>query len=505
MSNILGIRGAAPGGGSAANRQTVPEPSFAFYSALTDSIVQYMAHVRARRPRGLAYKGLDLSHAFEASLYFGCVHDEGLRVLFERPGSFFGVRRLASPAARLIAVQSFAKGPARAAIARIDWLVNQMRTAKRRFLPLQSPAVASPTEPGPPILFLARSERFARYMLPVADALKADCAFLVHQGGGDLRRTISAAGHRVFAYEVHSTRVDMGRLLADYTTYLANYVDGVETALLRTSPRVVVIPEGNSAEDEIVSRVAQAQGIESVCLQQGWSPIAHPGFRNMSYSQMLVWGAGFAELLAADNPQQRFAAVGNYSLPVLPSEHSSRAGVLFLFQGFDNWLGGRRSAEAMLTLVEQTAEALPASPVFIRPHPVVGFPQEALARLAHHPNVTVERPDEMPLAQALAKARVSVSAYSTTILESIAAGTVPLIFNTTGMPHYWPNIAAAGAGLEIRDPEEARRTLLDLLDDEARLRRFERPIAAFTERFFSNRGGAALEATVGTLRQLAGC
>jgi hypothetical protein len=296
---------------------------------------------------------------------------------------------------------------------------------------------------------------------------------------------------------------DTGRVLRKYAPYLIDFAQGVEMALKSTGARLVVVPEGNSAEDEIVNRVARKLGMNTACLQQGWSPIVHPGFRNLSYTEMLVWGQGFADLLQPFNPAQHFSCVGNYQLPTASHSANSGTGVLFFFQGFDNWLGGRASAEAMLALAERLAGCDTGVPVYLRPHPSAPFPSELMARIASKPNLIVEPGDRVSLAEALAKAKVSVSTYSTTILESVAAGVVPIIFNTTTMPKYWPDVDAAKAGIEIRDLDSAETCILNLLKGPSGTSDFLAPMQALADQFFCARAEAALENICTRLKLLA--
>jgi hypothetical protein len=294
----------------------------------------------------------------------------------------------------------------------------------------------------------------------------------------------------------------MGRLISACGRHLAGEAQAFSDVLAQMKGKLVVVPEGNAPDDEVLARVAEKHGIASACVQQGWSPILHPAFHNFHYDAMLVWGEGFADLLAPANPRQCFLATGNFHLSAAGGR--TGPGILFLLQGFDDWLGGRHGAEAMLTLAEGVAGALPGQPVFVRPHPVVPMPAEARVRLERFPNIHIESPADVPLAEAFAKSCVSVSSYSTAILESIAAGVVPLIFNTAGLPRYWPDVADAGAGLEIRDPAEALQTLIGLAQDADRLGDFQDPMQAFTDRFFRFRGASAVVESSGALRRLAG-
>jgi hypothetical protein len=425
-------------------------------------------------------------------------------MLHENPANVAAVSRLRSPQTRLIALHGFAQGPALRAVRQRDTLLNTARIVWRTIRrPTGGPAIMRDAAArSVPVLFLGRSLRFARFLMPLAESLRADCAFLVPVGERDV---VSFVRQRGLAFQTYGPggvpHGRMGRLISDRGRHLASEAQAFSDALARTRAKLVVVPEGNAPEDEVLARVTEKLGIASACVQQGWSPILHPAFHNLRYDTMLVWGDGFADLLASANPRQHFLASGNFHLA--QAEDRAGQGILFLLQGFDGWLGGRHSALAMLALIEGVAKELPDRPVFVRPHPVVPLPVDARIRLERFANVHIEDPADVPLAQAFAKSVISVSAYSTGILESIAAGVVPVIFNTAGLPRYWPDVARAGAGLEIRDPEVALQALIGLAEP-GRLEAFQEPMRSFSARFFKFRGAAAVMESVAALRHLAG-
>lgn len=476
--------------------------SYAFYIALTEAIMTLVERVRRSDSAQLRSGGMDFSHAFEAMLYFACVHDPGLIGLHENPGDVDAARLLQGAPARLLAQNGFAQDAALRWVARRDRIAGLYKKVKRAVGSggNNAPITAEKSAAAAPILFFARSPRFAHYFRPIADRLRGRCAFLVPDGDEALRAMPPQWGHPVLSYRgAAEPQNAAGRMLADNAPHLLNCAKGLEQALLQSEARLVVVLEGNSPDDEIVNRVAHKLGRRTACLQQGWSPIVHPGFRNLSYDDLLVWGEGFAELLAPYNPAQHFTAVGNHQLRLHPA--GERSGVLFFFQGFEKWLGGYQSTEAMLSLVERVAES--AVPVYVRPHPVAPFPASVLARLSRWPNIHVEPPSQVALADAFAKARISVSTYSTTILESAAAGTVPVIFNTTTMPRYWPDVDAAGAGLEIGDIDAAESAIRRLLADRPFFDSFAAPMADFAARFFRAVGDPALTEVETVLLRLA--
>src|SRR3954465_2887322 len=83
----------------------------------------------------------------------------------------------------------------------------------------------------------------------------------------------------------------VGESLWSYPSLMRGF-DRVVTALSRMRASRTVVVEGMSPLDEIGSQASKALGIRSICLQQGWSPLVHAGFRGMTHSTMTVWGEG---------------------------------------------------------------------------------------------------------------------------------------------------------------------------------------------------------------------
>lgn len=483
-----------------ASSATAPTQSHAFYMAITAAIMALTDRIRREAPVSLRYAGLDLSHAFETSLYYAAAQDAGLLRLFADPQDGNAAGLLRTPQARLVA-EHFAQGPVLDAVRRKGAVMDLARRIKwalplgPRPLPLPLPSGATPSSP---ILFLARSLRFARFLRPLVETLQGAAGFLVPDEDDALVSELRSWGIACHSYRVHvRPRGQAGALIISHGRYLAGLADSFGAALAGLSPRLVVVPEGNAPEDDVLARVAERLGVASACIQQGWSPILHPGFRNLRYDAMLVWGEGFGQLLAPVNPEQRFVAAGNFHLA--DGSPGTGEGILFLFQGFDNWMGGRKSADDMVALAEAAAAALPARPIFIRPHPAVPLPQDVQARLGRFANVRIEPAAEVPLAHAFAKSRISVSAYSSAILESVAAGVTPLVFNTVGLPRYWPDVEAAGVGIEVQDKESALRMLAGEEGGPARRQAMD----AFNSRFFKARGATALAESRALLLDLA--
>jgi hypothetical protein len=235
------------------------------------------------------------------------------------------------------------------------------------------------------------------------------------------------------------------------------------------------VVEGMSPTDELANRAAAVLGIPCVCLQQGWSPFVHVGFRNMSFAAMAVWGEGFAALLRPGNPDQRFVAVGSFALASevgfgreeLAAAVGNRPAVAFFLQPDSPVITPVHQA-AFHELVTRTAVRLPGSAILVREHPASPLPtaeREALVAIG----AQMVKPERFALRAILETAQVAVSIYSTSLIEAVAMGAVPLVFNPTSMPRYEPDLESLGAGLERRSVEDAEDAIAELMcDSEAR-------------------------------------
>lgn len=80
---------------------------------------------------------------------------------------------------------------------------------------------------------------------------------------------------------------------------------------------------------------------------------------------------------------------------------------------------------------------------------------------------------------------MAVSIYSTSLVEAAALGVVPVVFNPTSMPHYSPDLAALGAGVEARTLEAAEEAIVRLTQDATATAALGPGLEAFRARFFA--------------------
>jgi hypothetical protein len=262
-------------------------------------------------------------------------------------------------------------------------------------------------------------------------------------------------------------------------------------ALQRSNCACIILAEGNSPEDELLGRAAEKLSIPTVCIQQGWSPIIHSGFRNMRYDAMCVWGDEFARLLQPANPSQHFVVTGSHNLHPRQTAPDQRKGIGFFLQNGSRLIS-TTAWQSMLDFASWTATEFPDRPILVREHPGSPLTSADMARLGHHPNMQFVPSALAGLSCVLAQCRVAVSMFSTTLIEAVGSGVIPLIFNLTGMPRFFPDLESMGAGVEVKTSKAAQAAISRLLGEEGDSMLAK--LHLLQGRFFARSSTAALDA-----------
>lgn len=344
------------------------------------------------------------------------------------------------------------------------------------------------------LLFFLHDSKFSRYLGPVLTKL------------GDRARTVTDSRNPDFGASLALPGLiarNAGSALRRFPGLLIAY-DRVLGTLVEIRPRCLVVAEGNAPKDEVANQAAAALGIPCVCVQQGWSPFIHPGFRNLAFTKMLVWGRGFADLLSPVSPLQHFDAVGNPALgdPVEENAVIARKGIAFFLQA-PSPLIDQGMWEECLDLVRWTCDRFPDFLVIVREHPAHRLSHGERTGFASYTNCRISAPASENIESVLNSSRLSVSVYSTTILESIAAGVLPIIANFTSLPRFWPDVDAAGAGIEVKDLAAAKAAIEKCITQPDYMRSFTAEMNLFRKKFFAAYGSAAAENIVRAIRESA--
>jgi len=479
-----------------ADAPLIDHGAYRFQLDLSDSIDAYIRELRSEQFRALSYRGADFGRAIALSLYFRLVNDAALRAAH----------------ARASAGESLSEDPDAIAVSTVAyWVLRQMLGRRLRLTPRRLRAYAKqsltigvahlrrrarPVPRNRRVLLLALSRRFFDYLMPVRQALGADAAWLVPAGADWVAEAV-ATGDKVVPFgeeEGQKPEAPLTAALAAYWPELALRFDTFRRILEREAPGAVMMTEGNQPDDEILARAAETLGVRSICIQQGWSPVIHAGFRGMQYNDFCAWGPEFADLLQRENPNQHFAVTGSHRIeptPFLPGQ--DKRTIAFFLQNNSLMITPRAWRE-MLEFVHWTAVTWPDREVLVREHPASPMTAQEQAALMALPNIVLCPSAAMPLDAMLRRSGIAVAFFSTTLIEALAYDALPLIINITGAPNYVPDLAAMGVGIEVKDFDGARAAMARLCADQTPERT---RIPAILPRFFACSSAQALRNIAG--------
>jgi hypothetical protein len=441
--------------------------------------------VASENPTAFDYRGQTLRYALERDLFIRLTNNPGLQAAFSTQGGAVTVEtHLEARVASLLA-----PGPVRVTAPPRRGLIRTLRG-------LRSPRPRAPVARGGTFVLVDHS-KFVSFLRPVLQELAGTPVVLV-SATSELTEPPSGVQAEVAALGSLGPHQAASEALAERGYLLSGY-DRMRALAERTRPSSIVTIEGNAPLDDVAARVGRELGIPSVCLQQGWSPLIHTGFRNLSFDRMLVWGEGFADLLRPDNPELQFHVTGSMVAAQPAPPAAERAAVGFFLQGPSPLLG-EEELGAFMRLATDVATRNPDRRVLLREHP--GYPLDRSdVPLSALRNVEFVPASSHSLGDVLAQCRVAVSVYSTTLLESVALGAPSVSYNVTELPRYLPDFAAAGAGIEEREHNAARAAIEQLLVDDAFLASFAPGITAVRNLFFA---GAPADAAQRIAREITG-
>lgn len=465
---------------------------------LCSAIERYTASAVRRDSHAYVYRGMQLRYAVERRLYIQGINSEALfrhylaRVSIAPAAALPALNPVESDIAFFLCNQRSAddhptlrKGRWLLGMARraYGWLHRRRPRARLAQMPVQ----------GRDILIHVVNAKFANYLAPVTRELGSDSyAYLTTTDGG-LAEELSQRGLPVVGLPTEGSlhqHVFCSYALFDFLQ-LMHDADATLAALRVLQPRCALVVEGNAPMDVITAEASRLLGIPCYCVQQGWSPYVHSGFRNMIYTEMFVWGERFAELLRPYNAGQVFRVTGSHALRTVDaSPDRVTIDTLSFFLQAPCALLGVQAYEDFIDLIVSVAQAHPRVRVIVREHPGYPLPDGSRQKLQGCSNAHFSIPAVEPLADVIAASDLVISVFSTVLLEALAMGVVPLICSIGAMRKYQPDLASAGAAIEVSSVTEAYRAIDEIISDPSRLAEIRKCMSEVSAEYFIKNNAA---------------
>ena len=265
---------------------------------------------------------------------------------------------------------------------------------------------------------------------------------------------------------------------------LHDLANGLKTSVMRSKPSTIFVVEGDAPYQSILAEIGRVLDIPVYCFQ--WGIFQHnklrTAFSEMQFTKFLSWGPIFEDQLKPYNPQQDFISFGNLSSNSLPRVGNK---IIFLSQ---NVVGAitKSDKEIFVKLAIFLARRFPNQVVW-RPHPNVS--QDGIKELEElkKGNVHLLNPRES-LTRQLQNSVVAVGIGSSSLIDALYLGVIPISFNTTGLKNYPFPLVEQGVGFEFQSFDYALEQITALIDNQDKIISVQKQIDNTHTKFFTNTG-----------------
>lgn len=482
---------------------------------LTRAIRSAVASVERQHAGCFHYSGISLRGALERRLYSDALIDPTRLSVLRKAGAQgvdFSEWFPARPSSSLIrnALELF-KAWARLVYYGLFRAVVWRRAAglRDRRAPVQVDANKFTSKPlsssQPEFVFYVLHPRFVGFFLPVIEKLgKHRCALLC-EGDPAVVDEAVRNGLDVCPQEYARLRISAinrpPRALFPLFSVLVLRLLNALGALRRSRPRVAVFAEAASPQEDIVARAARAMGIATVRVQHGRAGVVSPGYYDMPFDKMLMWGDGFAERVRPTSPDCHYVITGSPSLDQAPD--AALEGPLAVFMESKPSVTiisqpecaniSRQDYETLVSVVDRVLRSNQNVNILVRLHPAdlaTDFHQLADQ---WRQRMRVTRAEDFPLNGVLARTAVIVGLYSTVLSEAVAVGVVSVVIRLGERHRIFPSPEDAGAAVLATNQDSAVAAICGLVSDPAARARYRDQMEAFTRHYFGPMDGGATE------------
>ena len=343
------------------------------------------------------------------------------------------------------------------------------------------------------VVFNLSNIKFINYIKPILKYLDENS--YCFQVGSDnyLSEDIEDLGYTVLEIKNNYNYIRhffVSKFLADFLELLKDFDNNFYSLNLNNIKSVVTF-EGNAPQDIIILEVAKKLNIPCYCIQQGWSPYIHNGFRNMDYTEYFIWGKEFKKQLKRFNPNQKFTVSGSPYLKRSSSlEKIKKINTLSFFLQPVCPLMNQNAFDKFIKLIIICSNSFPDIKIIVKEHPSSNLKKEIKERFIQNKNIIFYDSNSEKLNQILESSDISLSVFSSVILESINKNKLPIICNFGSIPNYLPYIVEKNCAIEIFSINEALEIIRTLINSPEELMKYQKNIYKIKSNLFSQKNAS---------------
>jgi hypothetical protein len=358
--------------------------------------------------------------------------------------------------------------------------------------------------PEPEFVFCALRPRFVNFFRPVIEQLgKHRCALVCDSGYGveqeAARHGLAVCKRKYARLRLRSVRRPPATLFPLYSIAVVEFLRALGT-LLRYRPRAVVFAEAASFPEEVMARAARSLGIATVRVQYGRAGVISPGYYQMPYDKMLMWGEGFVDRLKRASPDCRYIVTGSPLMDKMRQSGSSKFPRLFAAdKSMISVISqpecaniSRQDYAALVAIIERVLRSNIDLNVLVRLHPADKASDFDQLAKRWPGRVRVTSAQELALETVIGESVLVAGLYSTVLSEAAASGVLPVVIRLGERHTIFPSPEEQGAAALATTPDEAVAIICRLAEDTDARSGYTDGMSAFARRYFGPMDGGAV-------------
>lgn len=237
--------------------------------------------------------------------------------------------------------------------------------------------------------------------------------------------------------KTHFAKADFPNFSKAYFQYhnFTTLIDRANGFLPLLKNKKLILIEGDLEAQHILGLLGNKNQFETYCLQWGFfgKTATKPGWRNMPFDKLLVWGDFFAENFKDYNPKLNVISCGH---PSLKENETAEKGKVILFavqKEFGEHIT-KQDALDFIHFAAKMAKQMPDYTIIVRSHPDFEIPEKIKSEYQSLTNIIWHDYRNFSLSQSFEETKYCVSISSTVSLESIAYGCYPIYLKINNLP-----------------------------------------------------------------------
>jgi hypothetical protein len=264
---------------------------------------------------------------------------------------------------------------------------------------------------------------------------------------------------------------------------LQDLSNGLELSLKQIRPSAIFVLEGDSPEHSLLSEIGLQLNIPVYCFQWGIfeETTLLINFAEMRFNKFLSWGPIFNKQLRPTNPDLEFISFGH-----LQERRNVTSGnnIIFLGQYVTSFITNS-DQQHFINLAKALAKKFPKQIVW-RPHPSVKIDDKELVELKKEKVLVLSSRES--LTKQLENSILAISIGSSSLIEALHCGVIPICFNTTCKKKYPFPSSNEEIFFEFKNFQDAFIKITNLMNNKNKIVSIQNKIKIANSNFFSNLG-----------------